>query len=147
MDDLSRWIQIAETEKPRTTDSGAYFRVAIYDEFVVKTPKKEKEQVNCIETLDFIAQSQTYLSERMETVFPCYRVGMSLYTAIPPGVRADVKKDKWKHIKELCNKEVKEIKKHGYIVTDLGKKNVYYDEKRDKVYVIDYHKIRKNKEA
>ena len=93
--------------------------------------------------LKFIADTQTYISERMECVLPCYLVNGKLFMPKAPGVRADIADKDWSYIQSLKNLYTEEIEKLGYKLTDLGQQNIYYNEHDGKIYLIDFHSIRK----
>ncbi len=113
----------------------------LYKDFVIKTPKRI--QFKDTKALDRIAEAQTYLASKVDGVLPCYRVGLQLFMPRAPGVDAGKVMKKWPHIKKKRDQVVEAIKRHGYLLTDVGSKNVIYDEENDKVYLIDFHQVKK----
>ncbi len=119
---------------------GASFEAFVFKDFVVKVPKKRKHWPD--ERLDRMIAIQNYLAERVEGVLPCYRFGEVLVAPRAPGKRADrLDKDTWQHIETLRDRIVTEIQEHGYILKDLGERNVFYDHKTDEVYLYDFNNI------
>jgi len=156
----------AEKTKPSGHAEGVFFSVDIYDSFVVKKLKPQKtaklvriqknqmdrkvkdHEVSSEDTeaaLKFIADTQTYLSERMECVLPCYLVDGKLFMPKAPGQRADVVGKDWPYIQELKHHYAAEIERLGYKLTDLGMQNIYYDPRDGMIYLIDFHSIRDRK--
>jgi len=126
----------------RIDDSGVYFKVYVFQYFVVKVPKHKR--FKDLKALQYIAEAQTYLSQHVEGVLPCYLMGKWLVMPTAPGKRGDAFSDnKWECIKQKRDEIVSQIREHGYTLGDVGKKNVFYDEREDKVYIIDFHPVKK----
>ncbi len=125
--------------KPQTAQ-GVAFDVIIFEDYVVKIPKDSKSK----EIMPMMADIQCQLSEKIEAVLPAWVMYGVLVMPKAPGERFTGIKERRQHIKNLVNNAVGEIKKHGYTLTDTGRKNVYYDETTDKVYLIDFHLVKKD---
>jgi len=123
--------------------SGNFFHVLLFKDFVVKLPKKEV--VDNDERLEHIANIQTYLSNYMEEVMPCYKIGRSLIMPRVYGVSADKLPQRGKEIRELIDDARDRIRKLGYDLRDANLKNVLYNEETGKIYLIDFHNVRKLK--
>lgn len=121
-------------------DKGTYFEVHIYEDHVIKYPKHKR--VMDPEKLEYIAEQQTFLSTKIEAFLPCKKVGNTLIMPKAPGVRADKVYGKWPEIQAKALEAIKQAKELGLKVTDVGKDNVFYDEKTDKIYIIDCHNIK-----
>ncbi len=120
-------------------DQGAWFHVHIYEDYVVKTPRKKNIKDK---RLAEIAEIQTYLSERMEEVLPCWKVGGSLVMPRAPGVRADeFNEDKRKYIRKKFKAAVNKMKELGYKYQDSMRTNVFYDVEHDRIFLVDFHSI------
>jgi len=124
-------------------ETGVYFTVLIFDDYVVKIPKRDK--VKDINMLKFISDSQTELSEKVNGVLPCWLIEGVLIMPKAKGKRSDHHKDKKEHIKALRQEILDQIKSFGYELKDHGFKNMFYDEEQDQVYMIDFHAIRTSK--
>ncbi len=140
---MQDWIEHAKVNKPIAHAKGVYFSVEIYNDFVIKTPLKEK--VKNVEALDFIADSQTYLSTKVKGVLPCYRHGLTLYMPRAPGILAKELADRWPTIRAKRDAIMAEIETHGYKLHDAGKQNIIVD--GDDLYMIDFHDIRRVNDA
>jgi len=126
-------------------NSGMYFRVYIFDEFVVKVPKHKK--VRSQKRLAEIAEMQTYLSQYIDGILPCYHIGNYLIMPKAPGKKGkDYGEDQWEYIKGKRDEILIQIREHGYELGDVGRKNAFYDKNADKVYIVDFHPIRKREE-
>jgi len=121
-------------------ESGVYFTVLIFDDYVIKIPKKDK--VKDINALKFISDAQTSISENVNGVLPCWLIEGVLVMPKAKGVRSDKVPEKKGHIKQLRSKVLEQIKELGYELRDHGFKNIFYDEDQDQVYMIDFHAVR-----
>ncbi len=123
-------------------DSGAFFSVYLFDDFVVKVPRRDAVKDQKI--LEFIATTQTMLSEKVKGVLPCYRFNDVLIMPRAKGVRGDkLKPEQAKRVSELKTQGQAKIKELGYILGDLNRKNIIYNEEEDILYFIDFHKIKR----
>jgi len=143
---IEQWVERVKSGEEGKRDSGVYFNVEIYDDFVVKRLKTNgprRHDLNSEEALQFIADAQTYLSKHVKSVLPCWRIGMALYMPRSPGERADRIMETWPHIKKLRDIDLKKIKELGYELTDAGRKNTFYDAATNRIYLIDFHSIKR----
>ncbi len=122
-------------------ETGNYFDVYIFNDIVVKIPKREV--VDNHERLEHIATAQTYLSQHIPEVLPCYKIGKTLVMPRAYGFPADKLPDKANHIEKLKRDALKRIKEHGYILRDANKKNVIYNEDNDCIYLVDFHNVKR----
>ncbi len=123
---------------------GASFEAFVFKDFVVKVPKKRKHWSN--ERMDQMIEVQNMLSAVVDGVLPCYRFGDVLVAPKAPGKRLDKieksdRMEKKEHIKSLRAKILSEIEEHGYILKDVGSRNIFYDEETDKIYLYDFNNI------
>ncbi len=122
-------------------ESGVYFTVLVFEDYVVKIPKKDK--VKDVQELKFIADTQTKVSEHVDGVLPCWLIDNVLIMPKAPGKRADEFPDKKTYFKNMKQKILSQIKDLGYDLRDTGMKNMFYDESQDQIYMIDFHAVRK----
>ncbi len=121
--------------------TGAYFDVYIYEEHVVKIPKHKK--VKNDKMLADIAMMQTELSKHLEEVLPCRKEGRTLIMPRAKGIRQDkLDRDMQKALEPRKSELRNKIKALGYLVSDTNRKNIFYDEAEDKMYLIDLHNIK-----
>ncbi len=120
-------------------ESGVYFTVLVFEDYVVKIPKKDK--VKQVSELKFISDSQTKLSD-IKGVLPCWLIENVLVMPKAKGKRSDQYPEKKAHIKALRNEILEKIKGKGYELRDTGQRNMFYDEEQDQVYMIDFHAIK-----
>lgn len=121
-------------------ESGYYFTVLIFNDYVVKIPKKDL--VKDVEELKFIADTQTELAEHVNGVLPCWLIENVLVMPKAKGRRADACLSKKAHIKGLKMEILSKIKDMGYELKDTGSRNMFYDEAEDQVYMIDFHAVK-----
>ena len=148
---LSQWVEHASRHGCIKKTNGYFFDVEIYADFVVKTPKPEQAgrlrnmhgAVSIEETLEHIASCQEELSRMIPSVLPAYRVGAQIFMPRARGVRCTEIPEKWTWIKDIVKKDVEKINKSGYMAMDLGQENVFWDEERKSIYMIDFHAIKK----
>jgi len=116
--------------------SGSSFHVRIYDDHVHKYPKNDSVK----DRLEWIARTQTRLSETIKGIMPATCHGDYIEMAIPPGMHCKtLTKRQFKHeIKPKVDEIVSLVAGQGYTLKDTGKNNVYYDEAEDQVWIIDY---------
>lgn len=121
-------------------ETGVYFSVLVFQDYVVKIPKKEMGME--VEQLKFIAEAQTELAEHVNGVLPCWMIENVLIMPKAKGRRADACLSKKAHIKALKAEILHKIKDLGYELRDTGARNMFYDEAEDQVYMIDFHAVR-----
>ncbi len=123
-------------------NDGLFFTVYIYDDYVLKVPKRD--EVKSIKKLQFIADTQTYLSTKIEGVLPSKRIDDHLIQPKAPGVRLDkIINEDVKFYKGLIRKMKKKIEDLGYKLKDTSKRNFFYDKDSGILYMIDMHGIEK----
>ena len=121
-------------------DVGAAFSVLVFDEYVIKVPRKNKYFTQ----LKDLAKLQNILAEKVDGILPCEIHSNCLVMPTAPGVRVDKLDDKTKRrAKQLADEMGKEIIKAGYKPKDMGENNTFYDEKEDKLYFVDLHLVRR----
>ncbi len=125
----------------KVDESGVYFTVLVFQDYVIKIPKKDK--VKDIEALKFISDTQTHVSEHVNGVLPCWLIENVLVMPTAKGTRSDQRKDKNEHIKKLKKEILAQINDLGYTLSDTGSRNTFYDEEQDQVYMIDFHAVKK----
>jgi len=117
------------------------FHALVFKDFVIKIPRRKS--VDCIGRLEEIATIQTELSRLMPEVLPCYRMGKCLLIPKPEGLRAD-RAEGWRtRVNELKDIAMSDIASHGYLSGDINKKSIYYDPKKDCIYLTDLHQIKR----
>jgi len=125
-------------------ESGTFFTVLIFDDYVIKVPRRLKKEVNKSKlNVEKMAKIQNDLAEKIECVLPCkYHDGV-LIMQRAPGKRAD------NYDKAFIDEKLIDIRKkivgYGYQTQDLGLKNIFYDEESNKITLIDLHLFRENK--
>jgi len=50
-------------------------------------------------------------------------------------------KDRWNELRSKIKGYAEKIKRHGYILKDIQRRNTYYDEYTGRIYFIDFHQI------
>jgi len=116
--------------------AGSYFDVQIYDDHVLKYPKKE-----CVwARLEWIAKTQTRLAETIPGIMSAICHGDHIEMRIPPGIHCrEIPKRRFRReIKPKVDEVVRQVNEHGYELKDTGRCNVYYDHASDQVWIIDY---------
>jgi len=136
----------------RVEDIGRNFTVYIYDNYVKKVPKKDK--FKDLSKLQYIADTQTYLSKRVEGILPCKVVKGNLEMPKAPGERVDRYEERkfrtgnrtplikfQNRVRIMMDNINEQIEDLGYYVGDLRTVNMFYDEKEDKLYFIDFSEV------
>lgn len=128
------------------TNPNIQFNVEIYKDYVVKKPKKLKndyaKKINYI--LEKIVERQEYIRAEIEEgiLKIKYKDGI-LIEKRAPGIRVD----KIPNGKTYYNKKgpiLDKIRKLGWILCDCNRKNVFYDKKTDKIYIIDLVQMKRS---
>ena len=128
--------------KPINADSiGRFFDVYLYDDLVVKIPKKPAVEDHS--RLEFIANTQTELSQHVPEVLPCYKIGKSLVMPRAPGVTLDQVPKRARRIEALKADALTRIKQRGYLLRDSNKKDVLYDARENRIYLVDFHNVKR----
>ncbi len=121
-------------------EKGSHFLVLVFEDedYVIKIPKLPEYKK--IQRLDFIAYWQTYLSQNIKGVLPCYRVRNYLVMPKAPGVRMDKLPTMTlrNQVHSTARELAKRIKKFGFLLTDLSDENIFYDKKEKQVWLIDF---------
>ncbi len=127
----------------KVDETGVYFTVLVFEDYVIKIPKKDK--VKDVKELKFISDTQTEVSKHVDGILPCWLIENVLIMPKSPGKRTDEfsagEKQKFKQIK---NQILEQIKTLGYDLRDTGMKNMFYDKDQDQLYIIDFHAVRLN---
>lgn len=128
-------------------DKGRHFVVLLFEDYVVKIPKNLKQRQDT-KWLDFIANSQTYLAEKIEGVLPCERVDNFLVMPRAQGIRVDllpkhIRKELKEHIDKKRGEILIAIQRCGFRLDDVCDQNMFYHRAEDKLYIIDYGNLRK----
>lgn len=132
----------SEVEGYEVADSGRHFAVKVFSDFVIKTPRNERNKSN--NALKRIAQNQQGLSGKIPGTPPCWKVGDCLYMEKAKGIRADhLTSEEYKQAHPQMRETVKKIKNAGYTFNDNNKGNWFYDKTTDKVTIVDYHQVKK----
>ncbi len=129
----------------KVDDTGTYFIVLVFDDFVVKIPRKQNDKRR-EEKLAKITAAHNYLSGKVKGVLPCENWDGFLVMPRAPGERADTRKDIEGHIGGLRVKLMQEIEAADkglfpFIKSDVGKTNLFYDEEGDRLYLVDVHGV------
>lgn len=121
-------------------DTGQYFLVLVYQDYVVKIPRKRL--ANDVARLEEIAKLQTYLSD-IDGILPCQRVNNCLVMPRAKGKRLDeIDTDLKRMIKQTKLARIKDsIRKKGCIVYDIGDKDIFYEEGTGEVTIVDFHQV------
>lgn len=128
-------------------DKGSQFLVYVFDDFVIKVPKKLEK--NPPEKMKRIAEAHIFLSQHLQEVLPCYFIENKLFMPRAKGTRFDLIKDKSKTdcIKKKIFKLIDDIEELGYHFPRDGevfcKYNIFYEEETDMIYLVDMHTIEK----
>ena len=126
-------------EKNYTEDSGSRYYVMIFNDIVLKVPRKDKPMSE--ERLNRITEVHNYFTFLPE-VMPM--VPFRDYFVMPrcPGVHGNkLSGDNLKRAYFLVDRVIRTIKDQGYFPDDIKVGNSTYDEKTDRLYVFDFHKV------
>ncbi len=142
---MKTWVERAQKESYTIDDSGRYFLVYVYDDFVVKIPKKEKNNNPFFDkkTLINMAECQNELSKHMDSVDPCFIDDGKVYTKRAKGIRGDhLSTQDREKAKVLLKTELSTVDRLGYwFNAKPHMKNIFYHE--GKIKLIDFHRIGK----
>ncbi len=89
--------------------------------------------------LQFIADTQTYLSHYFHEVLPAKNKVDYLEMPIAPG--STCSENKFRRIRKEVRKVVAEIEKFGYHLKDANHKNIIYDSRCGVFYLVDFSKV------
>jgi len=128
-------------------NSGAVFLVLVFSDFVIKVPRKKSGKYE--ENLKRIAEIQNDLAGKVDGVLPCTAYGEYLVMPRAPGIQVSKIKSKDKEtrarVEQLKEKMLKEIRECGYHPKDCaGSKNMFYDRQQDKLYMVDFHLVKRD---
>ena len=120
-------------------NDGKNFTVLVFEDYVLKFVKTKLIKKR---DLKRITDLQNELSVKLDGILPCKLVENVIIMPKAKGVRADKLTGKKKdRAIDLVQKKRRKIKKLGYEIDDLGAKNYFYDEEKDKVWIIDFDKL------
>jgi len=127
--------------------SGVFFIVLIFDEFVIKIPRKGsknnlKENHRIMKKMEEI---QNHLAEHMNEVLPIRYVEDKGYMIMEraKGERVDLLEKKPPNYKTKIDNIKEKGSKLGYKLDDLCDKNMFYDSDNNQLYFIDLHLVKK----
>lgn len=133
-------IEILELGDYKLDTSGGHFLVLVYEDYVVKLPKKAEFADE--DYLKEVERFQNYVAENYWGALPCKKVGKAIVMPRAPGERGDQVPQHSRRIKELVEKLKDEVRREGYVLKDLSSlRNVFYDEEKDAIWVIDFSKF------
>ena len=118
-------------------DSGQHFRVIVFENYVVKIPRTDKQRAK----LDDIVEVQNYLAEHVAGILPVERVDDLLVMPRVPGERAD-ERDDWLYLRDLRDEIQSQVNDLGYVIMDIGSSDMFYDETDDQLYLVDFSQVR-----
>jgi len=123
-------------------NSGSSFEVHIFEDHVIKHPKKKKHQQDHV--LERLVYLQNKLAEVMPEVLPCQRLELSIVMPRAPGLRGDKLSAKgWCAVKERLREIYDRAGRYGFKLEDMRKHNVFYDETTDSIYLVDGQMFKK----
>lgn len=89
--------------------------------------------------LQFIADTQTYLSHYFPEVLPAKNMWDYLEMPIAPGTICS--ENRFRRIRNRVIKVVAEVGKLGYHLKDANNKNIIYDSRCGEFYLVDFSKV------
>ena len=89
--------------------------------------------------LQFIADTQTYLSQYFPEVLPAKNKGDYLEMPIAPG--STCSENRFRRIRSRVIKVKAEIENHGFYLKDANHKNIIYDSRCGGFYLVDFSKV------
>ncbi len=130
-------------------DSGVFFVVLIFDEFVIKVPRERNLDQKVLQRM---ADTQNELAGLIEGVLPCHVGEGYLHMPRAKGVRLReyTRKQGRPRVKtpvadKLKVQMITKAREHGYDLSDMSKRNLFYDEEEQKLYLVDFHQVKKIK--
>ena len=117
---------------------GVYFDVIVFDDVVVKIPKKPTNNFNEKLDLEQMVSIQNYLAKHMSEVEPATLFNNMVITKKATGIRSDIIKDN--KFREVFDRKVKIMTDYidhlGVEISDITRRNIFID--GDKWQLIDF---------